>query len=217
MISAHLEAEFVGAVDRVRQPNLNGLRAMGAIPGAIAKRNLSGPTFEIMNAKPERDGLYQPGDGPLYVAMAAYKGGSLFGLIAWRSDEPTRWWRRTGLGWLGNAEVCIATRWDGDRLMFHLTQHDALRAGEIGAWHVGRVVLDFDATDLSALGCFAAITCGTDWLAVTLRRALAQQAQMVPKGEAPDVLARRDRLGPPVDPCQAVRRAGGCHSGGGAG
>lgn len=178
MTSADLKAEFEAAVDRVRQSHLDRLQALNVTPAAIAHLNLSGPAFGVVNADPDRDGLYQPGEGPLHLVMPVHEGGGLVDLVAWRSDDPTRWWLRTGLGWLLNADACIASRWDGDHLTLHATPLDWLRAGEGGAWEAGGVVLDFDAPDLRALRCFDTITCATDWLAATLRRSLAKPARM---------------------------------------
>lgn len=173
-----LVAEWQAAVASVRQPHLDRLRALGVSASAIATLNLSHPAFCVTEAIGEPNGLYQPGGGALHVVSPVIESGALVDLVTWRSDQPERWYLRTGVGWLLNADACLTSRWDGHQLSLRATPLDWLRRGARGAWDAGGVVLDWDAPDLSQLRCFDEITCDTDWLAVTLRRALSRPSRL---------------------------------------
>jgi hypothetical protein len=186
MRTRDLEAEWNAAVSRVKQPHLDRIRSLGVSPAAVAALGATQPAFGVVHADPGADGLYVPGDGPLHVVMPVFEHDALIDLVAWRSDAPTRWWLRSGLGWLLNTDASFASRWDGASLKLHATPLDWLRAGAEGAWNAGAVVLDWDAPDVDSLRSFGEITCGTRWLAATLKRALTKPARLpiIHAGEA---------------------------------
>lgn len=173
-----LEREFDTAVSDVRQPHLDRLQSLGVPPAAIAAVGQRHPAFGVIQAEGEANGFYQPAGGLLHVVMPIYEGGSLIDLVAWRSGEPHRWWLRTGLGWMLNADACLCSRWDGHKLALHSTPLAWLQSASGGLLEAGGVVVDWDSPDLAWLRGFDAIDCDTQWLGATLRRALTKPLRL---------------------------------------
>lgn len=169
----HLETEFASAVDRVRQPHLDRLRSLGVAPATVAAIGERHPSFGILTATAGANGLYEPGEGPLFVAQPVYEAGLLVDLVAWRSTRPDRWWLRTGLGWLLNGDACLYGGWDGHELTLAGTPLDWLRSGARGA-----VVLDWESPELYQLRGFETIHCSDRGLAATLGHALLRSQRM---------------------------------------
>jgi hypothetical protein len=178
MKARDLEAEWERAVSAVRQPHLDRIRALGVPATAIAAIGLTHPAFGVVEAEGDRHGYYVPGAGALHVVQPVYEMGGLVDLVAWRSDNPARWYLRTGLGWLLNADPCLFGGWNGHLLTLHASPMEWLRAGANGVSETGGVVLDWDAPDLTSLRAFDRIACGTPWLAATLKRALARTQRL---------------------------------------
>lgn len=178
MSAIDLEAELEAATANVRQPHLDRLRALGVAPGAIANIGAVHPPFGVVEAIAEPNGLYQPGDGDLHVINPVYEGGALIDLVAWRSDHPARWYLRTGLGWMLNADACLYGGWDGHLLTLRSSPLDWLRGAENGPRDAGGVILDWDAPELPSLRCFQRIDCADQWLLATLRRALSKPQRL---------------------------------------
>jgi hypothetical protein len=178
MRSRDLEAELFSGADRVRQPHLDRLGALGVTPAAVAALNRDWPAFGVVEAEVGTDGLFTPGGGLVHIVMPVVDGGALIDLVAWRSDNPLRWWLRTGLGWLLNADPCLASRWDAQHLTLHSSPLDWLRACDQGAWEAGGVVLDFDAPDLAALRNYDTIVCSDERVTALLKRTLAKPSRL---------------------------------------
>ncbi|ODP37383.1 hypothetical protein [Sphingomonas turrisvirgatae] len=168
-----LEGEYFAAVGQVRQPHLDRIRALGVAPATIAELGERYPAFGIVSAAPERAGTYQPQeDGTAHVVQPVFDGG-LVDLVAWRSSQPQRWWTRRGLGWMLNADRCLASRWDAGFLTLHATPLDWLRSGGEGG-----VILDWDAPDVVMLRAFATIACPDRSFMADLRNALVRSFRM---------------------------------------
>jgi hypothetical protein len=178
MSTVDLEAELDAATANVRQPYLDRLRALGVAPAAVANIGAVHPAFGVVEAIGEPTGLYQPGDGELHVINPVFEGGALIDLVAWRSDHPARWYLRTGLGWMLNADACLNGGWDGHLLDLRSSPLDWLRGAVNGPGDAGGVILDWDAPELGSLRCFERIHCSDQWLLATLRCALSKPSRM---------------------------------------
>jgi len=143
MKGAHIEREFEVAVDNVRQPHLDRLVALGASPASISHIGMAHPAFGILDGTGERDGSFVPGDGRAHVVVPVVENGGLIDYVAWRSDNPARWWLRSGLGWLLNADGAINRLWPGDAVVLHSTP-----LAWLSAFGVGGVVVDWQSPDI---------------------------------------------------------------------
>ena len=167
MKGADIEREFAAAVANVRQPHLDRLREIGASPASIAHIGSAHPPFGILNGTGERNGSFVPGDGLPHVVVPVVENGGLIDYVAWRSGNPARWWLRSGLGWLLNADGALSRLWPGDALILHSTP-----LGWLSAFGVGGVVVDWQSPDISWLRGVERIECSDDMLAATIRRTL---------------------------------------------
>jgi len=171
MNSDDLEREFAAAVNNVRQPHLDRMAALGVNSNALARCVHYAHPFGVMDAEPRRDGTYEAGAGTPHIVLPVYEGEGMVDLVAWRSDNPARWWLRTGLGWMLNAND-IFNGWHCE-LTLHSTPLDWLQAGGNGG-----VVLDWSSPDIRWLRGVAAIDCDTAHLAAMVRRELSKPARM---------------------------------------
>ena len=173
MKGADLKAELDAHVSAVRQFHLDPIRALGVHPAAIAAIGAHHPPFGVVEAETTDDGYYVPGAGALHVVMPVYDGG-LVDLVAWRLDDPARWYLRTGLGWLLNADECLRSRWDGETVTLYSSPLAWLRAGSSTLSNVGGVVLDWDSPDLCTLRSFETVNCSDDQVAAMLHQHFAK-------------------------------------------
>ncbi|MCT2559243.1 hypothetical protein N0B51_09625 [Tsuneonella sp. YG55] len=112
-----LLAEMEAAASRVRLPHLERLRALGVPYESLGALGRDEHTFGAGRAVLGSDGLFQPDEHGEPVVIQAVnddlvrKHGEvgLIDLIAWRTDEPARWWWRTGSAWALGFELL-----DGD-------------------------------------------------------------------------------------------------------
>lgn len=168
-----MERLYAAAVANVRQPHLDRMREVGVFPATIARIGASYPPFGVFTGEVEKSCRFLPGEGQPHVIQPVVDGCELIDLVAWRVGNPARWGLVNGTGWLLNADACLGSRWDAERLTLHATPLDWLRADAVGG-----VVLDWDAPDLPTLHGFDRIDCGNDMLAGTLRRALTKPVRL---------------------------------------
>ncbi|WP_022687178.1 hypothetical protein [Sphingomonas phyllosphaerae] len=173
MTGADLERLYASAVKNVRQPHLDRLRAAGVTPATIARLGSAYPPFGVLCGEVERSNRFNAGEGKPHVIQPVVEGCGLIDLVAWRVGEPARWGLVSGLGWLLNADTCLGSRWDADKLTLHATPLDWLRADAHGG-----VVLDWHAPDLAWLRSFSLIECGDALLAISVRRALSKPRRL---------------------------------------
>lgn len=173
MNSRNLESLYAAAVSNVRQPHLDRLRDTGVAPATIARLGTAYPPFGVLTGQVEASGLFLPGEGQAHVVQPVVEGCALVDLVAWRVANPARWGLVNDLGWMLNADTCLASRWDGSHLWLRSTPLEWLRGDAVGG-----VVLDWDSPDLCWLSGFEQIDCDSDMLAATLRRALSRPVQL---------------------------------------
>jgi hypothetical protein len=102
-----LLAEMEAAAARVRLPHLERLRALGVSYDALGALGQHEHTIGAGRAVLGADGLFEPADhGEPVVIQAVHDDAGralgdagLIDLIAWRTDEPERWWWRCGTAW----------------------------------------------------------------------------------------------------------------------
>lgn len=174
-----LLAEAWAAFQRVRQPHIDRMLVLGVSASSIAMLGAREIPFGVGMIERMGNGLYQPGDGAVHVLSPVYADGQIIDIVAWRSDAPTKWLWRTGIGWaLGTDE--LRPRWDNAPMPIHATPLDWLRAaGE------GICVLDWDAPDLASLRTLESIE-ADEWLCQRLTRALSKPPRM------PVIIKRRE-------------------------
>jgi len=169
-VRVDLEAELFSAAGRVRQPHLDRLRALGVSSSTIARLGACHPPFGVVEAEAMSNGTYLPGEGEPHIVQPVFQDGDLIDLVAWRSADPSRWWSRTGLGWIIGHDGPLTGGWvDDDGLTMHSTPLDWLRSGAAGV-----CVVDWDAEEVEWLRCFSTIRCDSQSLAAVLRRRLSR-------------------------------------------
>lgn len=138
------------AVQRVRQPHLNALRALGVSHRAIARLGMHQPPFGVMNGTIADTGLFVPGDGPACVVQPVIIGSQIIDIVAWRTMQPDRWHLMTGLGWImGEDQLYTAP---GVPVTLHATPLEWLASGGKGS-----CILDWSAMELTILRSLDAI------------------------------------------------------------
>lgn len=173
MKGANMEALYAHAVGAVRQRHLDRLATIGVAACTIARINLAFPAVGVLTGQLERGGRFLVGEGAPHVVQPVIEACGLIDLVAWRPDASMRWGLVSGLGWLLNADTCLGSRWDAERLTLHATPLDWLRADAVGG-----VVLDWDSPDLTWLRGFAQIDCGNDMVAASIARALSKPLRL---------------------------------------
>lgn len=162
-----LPREYAAVVDAVRQPHLDRLRSLGVTPETIASLGLLGGAFGVASVETFEDGTYAPGVGPVHVVSPVFESGHLVDLCAWRTEQPSRWWLRTGAGWALGADDLLSSAWCDARRVLFASPLDWLKGGGVGG-----VVLDWDSPDLLQLRGLDTIRCASPQLADTLCAAL---------------------------------------------
>jgi len=103
MDSNSLSAEVAAGAQNVRRAHFDKLEKLGVPPLAIGKIGQRHQSIGIMKIRPLQDGLYQPDESGFAACLVAICDPSAFGhsgvydIAAFRSDDPARWWCRTGL------------------------------------------------------------------------------------------------------------------------
>jgi len=179
MSAVNLEAEARTASERVRQPHIDRLLALGVPGPAIASLGSREIPFGVGTVERMERGLYQPGDGPLHVISPVYAEGEIIDLIAWRSDAPGNWVWRTGLGWALGTDMLLP-RWDDEPVQIHATPLDWLRAGG-----EGMCILDWEAPELGEIRALEAIETD-EWIAQRMTRALSKPQRL------PTIIKRKE-------------------------
>jgi len=152
-----LLSELSAAAARVEQRHLDRLTALGISGRVIAEMGLQGPPFGVVRAVDTGQGLYEPGDGPECVVVPVYADGGLVDLVAFRTDQPSRWRLRVGLGWALGADQVYVPSWDNEPLQMWRTPLDWLRNEGVGL-----AVLDWDAPELRDLLMVESMTADRD-------------------------------------------------------
>ncbi|PJG48323.1 hypothetical protein CAF53_08780 [Sphingobium sp. LB126] len=152
-----LSSELQSAAARVEQRHLDRLIALGISGGTIAEMGLRGPPFGMVRGVDVGAGLYEPGDGPECVVIPVHAEGTLIDLVAFRTDQPTRWRLRTGLGWALGADQIYVPSWDNEPLQLWRSPLDWLRNDGVGI-----TVLDWDAPELRDLLMVESIAADND-------------------------------------------------------
>lgn len=152
-----LLVELQAAVARVRQPHLDRLQTLGVGGRTIAMMGHYFPPLGVVSAMETGNGLYEAGEGTECVVMPVHADGALVDLVAFRTDRPSRWLLRTGIGWaLGSDQVCVPD-WDNEPLPIWRTPLDWLIAAGTGL-----CILDWDAPELRDLLLVEAIEADRD-------------------------------------------------------
>lgn len=102
-----LLAEMEAAAERVHLPHLERLRALGVSYDALGALGQDEHTIGAGHAVLGTDGLFEPVEHGEPVVIQAVNDDlgrelgevGLIDLIAWRTDEPERWWWRCGSAW----------------------------------------------------------------------------------------------------------------------
>lgn len=179
MKMADLQVEAHAACQRVRQPHIDRLIALGVPGAAIATLGEREIPFGIGTVERMADGLYQPGEGSLHVISPVYEGGEIIDLVAWRSNAPGNWAWRTGLGWALGCYM-LSPRWDDDPVIIHATPLDWLRAGG-----TGMCILDWEAPEIEQMRALAVIE-ADEWIASRITRTLNKPRRL------PKILTRKE-------------------------
>lgn len=115
MTGRDLLAEMEAAAAMIRLPHLQRLRALGVPYEALAALGQDEHTIGVQRALLGSDGLFEPAEhGELVVVQAVNDDlgrelgeVGLIDLIAWRTDEPERWWWRCGTAWALGHELLL--------------------------------------------------------------------------------------------------------------
>jgi hypothetical protein len=126
----------------------------------------------VVHASAVDEGLFYPGEGPLHLVIPVYEDGALVDLCAFRSNGPTAWLLRTGLGWALGLERGLERHTWGDPVHLSVSPLEWLQRGCDGL-----CVLDWDAPEVRYLVGVPHVICSTPALANRLRSALAKPAR----------------------------------------
>lgn len=107
MTGRDLLAEMEVAAARVRLSHIDRLRALGVSYAALGALVRDEHTIGAARAALGSDGLFEPDEhGEPVVVQAVCDGlhrelgdAGLIDLVAWRTQEPERWWWRCGTAW----------------------------------------------------------------------------------------------------------------------
>ena len=152
-----LLAELRSAVARVEQRHLDRLQALGVEPPTIAAMGMAAPPFGVVRAVEMGNGLYEPGEGPEHVALPVHADGALIDLVAFRTDRPSRWLLRSGIGWALGSDQARIPDWDHEPLPVWRNPLNWLIAAGTGL-----CILDWDAPELRNLLLVEAIEADRD-------------------------------------------------------
>lgn len=119
------------------------LQALG-IPGStIATLGASTP-IGVGRIATLPDLQFEPSEeGKSHIILPVWEGQGVIDLVAFNPADPNRWYRRTGLAPLLNADEISQPRWDSGVIDVWATPLDWLRAGGSGV-----VILDYDDREI---------------------------------------------------------------------
>lgn len=176
-----LLGEMEAAASRVRLPHLERLRSLGITYAALSALGIVEHTVGVGRAALHDDGLFEPlGEGEPVVVQAVHDDlnrqlgeAGIIDLIAWRTQEPRRWWWRCGTAWALGHEMLVEH--SGDPVAVVSTPAEWLAAS-------GRAICLLDWSSVSpawqALRHGPTLTFTNDALRQRVRNGLVRSAPM---------------------------------------
>ena len=166
------------ALSNTRTIHIDHVRALGASPEAIVTLGSRQLPFGVDRIDVDDAGRWWPDEaGKPALVVPVIERGEPIDIVAFRSNQPARWWWRIGIGGLLGSDVLNRNVWPGDELRVVSTPIAWIcAAGEAVC------ILDWDLPDpeISPMRDFHVIKCDTEILASRLRKRLAQPRKVPP-------------------------------------
>lgn len=175
-----LERDLLAAQSNVRQSHIDRVLDLGLTSEAVAKVGRNQLPFGVLRIATEKERWWPDPQGFWAMVVPVLENGREIDIVAFRTDQPTRWWWRIGCAPFLGADL-LHSLWDDGPLRIAATPLDWLREGGEAL-----TILDWDAPyfDLIPLLNRERLMCADDLLAVRLRKRLANRPEL------PSIIAR---------------------------
>lgn len=169
-----LQRDLMTALHNVRQAHIDRLLELGLTSQAIAKVGYSQLPFGVLRIATEEGRWWPDPEGFSAMVIPVLENECVIDIIAFRTDQPARWWWRIGCATFLGAEH-LQSLWGDGPLRIAATPLEWLREGGEAL-----TILDWDAPyfDLMPLLSRERLICADDLLAVRLRKRLVNRLQL---------------------------------------
>lgn len=169
-----LERDLLVAQNNVRQSHIDRVLDLGLTPEAVAKVGRNQLPFGVLRIATDEARWWPDPEGFCAMVVPVLESGREMDIIAFRTDQPARWWWRVGCATFLGADL-LQSLWADGPLRIAATPLDWLREGGEAV-----TILDWDAPyfDLLPLLNRERLICADDLLAVRLGKRLSNRPEL---------------------------------------